>query len=326
MSVQDSARSFLGIAKETVKGTAVPPTDYFPVALGKLKPEDHIASLFDEGIRGSSVKQYGLQPGRQFSTYDLGGPVFADMIGYFLAGILGEVVTSGASAPYTHTISLLNSASIGDTQPKSFTITDFYAANVRAWPGQQVEEVTFNFTSDGLLEVDVKMTGWVSSTASTPTPTFSTVIPVPVWQGLVTIGGSSIVNNVSGTITLKRPVKTIFGTSNIKDPFQVFLGPLEVTGKLTFVMEADTELTRYLTNTQPAIVFNWSQGAGAAATQVQFTMTKGAYTAATIERSQEYVEVACTINALANTTDKGTVGYSPIKFVLQNAKPASTYS
>jgi hypothetical protein len=35
---------------------------------------------------------------------------------------------------------------------------------------------------------------------------------------------------------------------------QVFLGPLEVTGKITFIMEDDTELTRFLNNTQPAIV------------------------------------------------------------------------
>ena len=325
MSVQDSARSFLGIAKETVKGTAVAPTDFFPVALNKLKPEDHIASLFDEGIRGSSVKKYGRQAGRQHSTFGLGGAVFADMLGYFLAGLLGEVVTVGASAPYTHTISLLNSAAVADTQPISYTITDFYAANARAWAGQQVEEVTLTFTSDGLLEVDVKCTGWASATASVPTPTFSTVIPVPVWQGLVTIAGGSIVNNVSGSITLKRAAKPIFGISNTKNPFQVFLGALEVSGKLTFIMEADTEMTRYLTDTQPAIVFNWSQGAGAAATQVQFTMTKGAYTAAAIERGQDYVEVACTIDPLANTTDKGTVGYSPIKFVLQNAKPSGTY-
>ena len=85
-------------------------------------------------------------------------------------------------------------------------------------------------------------------------------------------------------------------------------------------MEADTQLTNYLTNTQPALVFNWAQGTGATATQIQATLTKGAYTAAMIERSKEYVEITVDINAQGNLTDSGTVGYSPIKWVIQNAK------
>jgi hydroxymethylpyrimidine/phosphomethylpyrimidine kinase len=90
-------------------------------------------------------------------------------------------------------------------------------------------------------------------------------------------------------------------------------------------MEADTELTRYLTNTQPALVFNWSQGTGASLTQIQATLTKGAYVAAVIERSKDYVEVTVDINAQGNLTDSGTVGYSPIKWTLQNAKASGTY-
>jgi hypothetical protein len=91
-------------------------------------------------------------------------------------------------------------------------------------------------------------------------------------------------------------------------------------------MEADTELTRFLTNTQPAITINWSQGTGATATQVQFTVTKGAYIAAMIDRSKDFVEIEVDINAIANTTDAGaTAGYSNIKWVLQNAKASGTY-
>jgi hypothetical protein len=42
-------------------------------------------------------------------------------------------------------------------------------------------------------------------------------------------------------------------------------------------MQDDTELTRYITNTQPALTFNFSTGAGATAIQVQFTLSKGAH-------------------------------------------------
>jgi hypothetical protein len=106
----------------------------------------------------------------------------------------------------------------------------------------------------------------------------------------------------------------------------VFLGPLEVNGGITFIMEDNAELTRYLTNTQPAIVLDWSYGAGAAAVQIQATLTKGAYTAAVIERGDDYVKVTVTINGMGNTTDAGASGgQSSIKWVLKNAKPASTY-
>jgi hypothetical protein len=91
-------------------------------------------------------------------------------------------------------------------------------------------------------------------------------------------------------------------------------------------MEADTELTRYLTNTQPAIVLDWAYGAGAAAVQIQATISDGAYTAAAIERSDDYVTITIDLNAIGNSTDAGASGgFSPIKWVLKNAKASGTY-
>jgi hypothetical protein len=92
-------------------------------------------------------------------------------------------------------------------------------------------------------------------------------------------------------------------------------------------MEADTELTRYLTNTQPAIVLNWAYGTSAAAIQLQATLTKGAYVAAVIDRGEDFVKIAVDVNAQANTTDAGSSGgFAPIKWVLQNAKTSGTYA
>jgi len=323
MSVQNTNRSYIGIAKETTRGTAVTPTVYIPVIASTLKPVDMYGPLYDEGLRGSMVKNYNYIQGRAYSTFDFGGAVFADTVGWAITGVLGEDVVSG-SAPYVHTISLENSATAAaDAQPTSYTITDFYSAAVRAYPGLTFSDFSLKFNAEGLLEYDAKSTGWISAAASTPTPSFSTVLPTPVWTGTVNIGGSAISNAVSGTLDMKRPVTPIFGISNTQNPFQVFAGPLEVTGKVTFLMEADTELTRFLTNTQPAIVLNWSQGTGASLTQVQATLTKGAYTAAVIERSKDFVQVTVDINAQGNLTDSGTVGYSPIKWVVKNAVTTS---
>ena len=328
MSVQQSVRSYLGIAKEVTKGTIVAPTDFIPVAKDSLKPVDLIDALYDTGLRGSNIVNYNYIPGRKHSTVDFGGAVFADTVGYALAGLLGTVATTGASAPYTHTISLKNSQTSGaDDQPISYTLTDFYAADVRSYPGCQFSDFSLKFNADGMLEYDTKTTGFSSSTVSDPTASFSTVLPTPVWQGTVSIGGTSVSNAMNGNIDMTRPATPIYGISQTQDPYSVFLGPLEVTGKITFIMENDTELTRFLTNTQPAIVLNWAYGSGATAVQIQATITKGAYTAAVIERGEDFVQVSVDINGQGNTTDAGsTGGYSAIKWVLQNAKASGTYA
>ena len=328
MSVQNTARSYLGIAKETTKGTPVAPTDFIPVLASKLKPMDVIGELYDEGLRGSLVKDYNYIQGRSNSTYDFGGSVFADTIGYTIAGVLGDVTTTGSTAPYTHSISLKNATAVGaDAQPTAYTITDFYAANVRAYPGIQFHDFSLNFTADGLLEYDAKGTGYLSATASTPTPSFSTVLPTPVWQATVSIGGTTVANAVDGNIDMTRTVTPIWGLANTKNPYQVFLGALETKGKIKFVMENDTQLTNYLTNVQPAITITWAQGSGATATSISATLTKGAYIAAAIDRSKDFVEIDVDINAQGNTTDAGaSAGYSNIKWTLQNAKPSGTYA
>ena len=327
MSVQNSVRSFIGIAKETTKGTAVVPAEYLLVMGDSVKPADIIDPLYDKGLRGSLVDSYNYIPGRTRSTFDFSSAGFADGIGFPLTGLLGACATTGASAPFTHTISLKNSAvAAADAQPLSYTITDFYAAAVRAYPGAQFTDFSLKFNADGLLEYDAKTTGWISASASTPTPTFGTILPTPVWTGTVSIGGSPVSNAVSGNIDMKRPVTPVYGISNTQNPYQVFVGAVETTGKFTFAMEDNTELTRFLTNTQPAIVLNWSQGASAALTQIQATITKGAYTAAVIERGADYVQISIDLNAQGNTTDAGASGgFGNIKWELKNAKAASTY-
>jgi hypothetical protein len=328
MSVQNSVRSYIGIAKEATKGTVVAPTDFIPVAKDSLKPVDIVDPLYDTGLRGSNVVNYNYIPGRTRSTFDFGGAVFADTIGYGIAGVLGSVATTGVSAPYTHTISLLNSLTSGaDTQPISYTLTDFYAVDVRSYPGCQFSDFSLKFNADGMLEYDAKTTGWESSTVADPTPTFSTVLPTPVWRGTVSIGGSAVATAMEGSIEMTRAVTPIYGISNTQNPYQVFLGALEVTGSIKFVMENDDQLTNFLTNVQPAIVLNWAYGTGATAVQIQATISKGAYTAAMIERGDDFVSVSIELNAQANTTDDGASGgFAPMKWVLQNAKASGTYA
>jgi hypothetical protein len=324
-SAQPSVRSYLGIAKEVTPGTAVAPTDFIPVNKDSLKPVDIIDPLYDTGLRGSMAENYRYTQGRRYTTTDLGGVAFPDTIGWWLAGIMGSVSTAGASAPYTHTISLKN-ATTGDAQPTSFTLTDYYVAENRQYPGCKITDFTLTFNADGQLEYTTKAMGYPSATSVAATPSFSTTIPTPVWEGTVSVGGSTIGYTTAGSVTVTRKSEAIFGIGNSQGPYEVFLGALDTTGSLTFVMENDDQLTNFLSNTQPALTVAFAQGAGASATNIAFTITKGAYTTAVIDRSADHVTVAVDIQAIANTTDAGsTGGFAPIKWTLQNAVVAGTY-
>ena len=326
MAVQNSVRSYVGIALETTKGTVVAPTEFIPVDKGMLKPVDIIDPLYDEGLRGSLVKNYNYIQGRTRSTVDFGGSVFIDTIGWAIAGLLGSETVTG-SGSYTHNISLKNASAVGaDAQPPSYTITDFYAANVRSYPGCQFHDFSLKFNADGMLDYDAKTTGWKSSVVATPTPSFSTILPTPVWQGTVSIGGTPISNAISGNIDMKRPVTPIYGISQTQNPYQVFLGALEVTGKIKFVMENDTQLTNFLNNTQPAIEIVWDYTQGATPVTLVAQIAQGAYTAAVIDRGTDMVEIEIDLNAIGNTDNAGaTGGYSPIDWVIINPVASGVY-
>lgn len=326
------SRSYLGIAKETrptpgAAPTAVAATDYIPFTT--LNPVDQIKYLDDKGMRGSMVDEYDVIQGNIHSEIDIAGDVFPDTIGYFLSGLLGDVVTTGASAPFTHAISVLNSQA-SNGQPTTFTLSDYYAlgsASTRQYAGCQFSSVDMKFTADALLTYSAKAMGFASATAANPTPSFSAVTPLPAWTGVVTLNASTSTLLADGNCSIQRPVTPIFTVDGNQRPYQLFAGPVTAGGSLTLVFESDTEMGYYLNNTRPALDIDFTSGAGAAAVEVKLHMTKCAFTVAKIERSKDYIELGVTYKALANTTDAGaSAGYSPLKVTLKNAKASGTYA
>jgi hypothetical protein len=320
-------KSFLGIAKEGARtvGTVPVPvaaTDYIPVK--NITPFDNINYLTDENWRSSMVTNYGEVQGVIYSEFEFGGDVFADTVGYPLAGVLGDYAITGASVPYTHTMAVKNS---GTGQATTYTLTDFNSYNARQFAGCQFGTFDLKFSADGLLEYSAMAQGYASAVVGTPTPSFSTIAPSPVWYGTTTIAAVLNTKLTEGNVSIKRELTPIFSVDGSQSPYQIFQGAVSVEGSLKLIMEDDTDLTRYLSNTQPSLVLNWTQGAAAALTQVQLTMTKCAFVVAKVERSKDYVEVDVTFRAIANTTDIGaSAGYSPVKVVLQNAKATAVYA
>lgn len=314
-----SQLSFMGVAKEVTPGTPIAPTAFIPVSPPSGK--DALTMLADAGLRGAMVDEYDEIAGPRSGTFEFDGDVFPDTIPWALAGILGDVTTTGASAPYTHVISTQNG---GDGQTKSYTLTDYYAVAARAYPGAKFNEVDIKFTSDGMLTYSAKATTYGSKTATKPTASFTAVAPLATWIGVITVGGSAGLVVTDGEIDIKRPTTVIQAIDNSQDPAVIWGGPVSVEGKMTVVMEDDTELTKYLNNTASTLSVDFSSGASL---QVKFDMSKVKYSAAEIGRGKDYVELAITFKAFANVTDVGaSAGYSPIKATVKNAVASGVYA
>jgi hypothetical protein len=280
------------------------------------------------------TEEYDVIQGNYYSEIDFGGDLFPDTIGYVLGGVLGDV-TFSAGTPNSHTFALLNSQATGG-QPPTFSITDYYAGLAtsggtvyqRQYAGCQFASVDVKFTSDALMTYSAKAMGYKSTTTTTlSTPSFSSVTPLPSWLGAVTIDGTSSVVLADGNVNIQRAVEPIFTIDGNQDPYQLFAGPLTVSGSLKLVYENDASTyTRFVNNTRGAVVIDFVNGAGATQTEIKFTMSKCAFTVAKIDRSKDFIEIDVTYKALANTTDKGTsLGYSPISVLLKNTKATGTY-
>lgn len=302
---------------------SVGPADYIPVKGDSLKLEDKIVQLADQGLRGSNVDQYGNVQGPRHNEWSFAGDVFVDTFGYLLGALLGAVDFAGGT-PNTHTFANKNT---GDGQPTPLLLHDFNAINTRVVAAALVEELALKFDPMGKLEYTAKGKGLASGVVTTPTPSYSTLTPVPTWLGLTSVGGSSLLTLVGADLALKRAVAAIHSQDGTQDPYAIFGGALAVEGKVAFVMEDDTQLNNYLNNSQPAVLLTFTRGAGASQEQLQLQMTKANYESSSVNRGKEWVEVELAVKGIANTTDANTAGtgFSPIRAVLKNAKATGTY-
>ncbi|MFD1071917.1 phage tail tube protein [Longispora fulva] len=227
------------------------------------------------------------------------------------------------TAPFTHAFSTLNS---GTTQPPTWTVTDFNGLTTRQFAGLKFSECALKFNGDGLLEYSAKALSLASVLGTVPVPSYTPVTPMPGWSGTVAIAGTSVTYVVDAEVSIKRPVTPIPAADGSQAPYALWSEEVEVSGKLTVVMEDETELLRYLQNTKPALDINFTQGTGANLSGIRLRMSKCAYTLAEINRGKKYAEITITFEADANVTDVGASGgYSPIKATVTNALPFGTF-
>lgn len=236
------------------------------------------------------------------------------------------VTIQPVTGPFTASMALYN----GTTgQPPSYTVTDWYSANGRQYPGCVFSGASFKFAGSGLISYSASLVGLpsVSLNGTKPQASYTSVRPLSGWLGVVQIGGTTVKTVLDLSVDLKRKAAPINPITGQQAPTSIFAADLSVSGKTTLVMNDDSALLDYLNNTQPPIDINYQVGAGSSATQFRLHLNQAAYTATEIDRSKDFVQTSVTFTAVLNSTDAGlSGGYSPLKATLLNNVAPRTYA
>lgn len=316
MAATPTARSFVGVAKETTPGTPVAPTAY--LALSDFNPQNVPTILLDEGWRGAAVDAVGSQQGKVHSEIEIpDSPLFVDTIGFAFKTTFGEEALTGAG-PYSHVFTLLNS---GNMQPPALTLTDMVGAiGAKAWPGVQLSELTISIDPDGNITWSASGSGYQGVDASTPTQSYSAVLPMQGWRMTCTLNGTAI-KPVSLEIKFMREIEVKKVADGTQNPYAIWIGKLSVEVSGEIIAEDDTHHDALTADTQGILNITGTRGAGAATETLTILCTKTAYQTVEIGRGQSEVHYSLELKALGNATDVGvSAGYGPAKVNLVNAR------
>jgi len=102
--VAPASKSWLGVARELLMGTAVLPVQTIPLLKNSFQPEDTPKWLHDEAIRGSMALVFNDIQGVEDATFSYGGPAFLDVEGYFLDNLFGDKSDTATTTGTTTTL------------------------------------------------------------------------------------------------------------------------------------------------------------------------------------------------------------------------------
>jgi len=314
--------SFVGIGKETTKGTAVSATHYIPVT--SMDGDDSCDILLDNGMRASMATSYGAVAGTKVGSFSMEGDVFVDTIGFPLAGIFGTGAFTGGT-PNTHLFTLNNEKTTTKGQCPSYSITDFNGLQTRRYAAATQASLSLRLTAQELFTWSAGWTTNPSDTLSVPTPSYGTLPPIAGWVGTVSVAGSANALVEEMDISISRnvtPVQTVDGT---QAPALIWQGAMDVSGSIRFIADAEVEFLRYLnySGTPHAMEVTFTQGTA----EVKATLSQVVYTSAKVDRGDDFTQVTAQYQALANATDAGVSGgFAPCKVSLKNSIATGIYS
>lgn len=304
----------VGYAPEVAWGDQAVATKFLPVD-GDPKFTPNVPRIWDTARRGVASKNFAAYEGQGFGEIEVGGPAYPDLIGHFFKSLLGSVTTSGATAPYTHDLTLNSNPAY------SLCFEDNDPVQSRAYAGAKCQNLAVKFASGadgGMVSYTAKFSSKRPVAIGAAAVSTEPEAPFLGWQGAHLIAGGAFARVVSGDITLQRPVEPNYTSNNTKDPDRMDQGEIEVTASITTDRTAD-DLLKYTAVTQEALTLSFTYGAGAALRSLSFLFPKVDYGDGPAERDLGKAGIRLTwrIRALHDASVGG-----PVKVTLKNALTA----
>lgn len=311
-----TANSYAGWAIESTYGVAASVGKLTPVDSPKVTPG--VVWLDDSDFRGSPVKHYDQVQGVFKATYDFKTFTFTDVYPTLLRAALGSTDTTASVGPslYTHTIGLLNSPNTG-SQPPSMTVLNDSVDATYQMLASRINTLSLSFSAEAAVENTVStICNQPTSVASVSASNESTQHLIPAWNCAASLGGVSSTVLESVQLDIKRNSAQIY-TLGSQSAYNNFAGPIEVSGKISFVAElGETVWANALVRDQQVLLLNLVDPI--TNYSILYQMSAVQLENPVITQSKAYVEVMTDFIAVANTTDTVTFGYSPIKTICTN--------
>lgn len=311
-----TANAYAGWGVETTYGVAGSVGTLTPIDSPKVTPG--VVWLDDSDFRGSPVKHYDQVQGVFKATYDFKTFTYTDVYPHLIRGALGSVDTTASVGPglYTHTIGLQNSPNTG-SQPPSYTILNDSADATYQMLGSRINTLSVAFSAEAAVENTVQyITNQPTTVASVSASNISPQHLVPAWNCAASLAGvaSTVVESVQ--LDIKRSTAQIF-TLGSQSAYNNFAGPLEVSGKISFVAEqGETVWSNALIRAQQQLLLKLTDPI--TNYSILYQMSAVQLESPVITQSKAFVEVMTDFVAVASTTDAVTFGFSPIKCVITN--------
>jgi hypothetical protein len=244
---------YVGVGKETTKGTAVAPTLFF-------RPSRPVAPAFrQEMAEVPDISTYGvadLVPTTRHVEGDLGVIVTPNAIGALLAALLGSPTSTGTSPNYTHTFT-------PKTTVPTYTMEAQSGVGIFRIPGMVVNELEFSHSATGLLEATARYLGRnkiVQGTAATPT--IEAVVFTPTQVSLIVDGDALQTYSEDLRLRLSYP-KEVIQTFGPFTPYDILpTGEGNITLEMTVMFDSAVGadwLTRYTAGTSIPVSLAWTK-------------------------------------------------------------------
>lgn len=247
----------IGVARETVIGTYIAPTKFFPIQNETIK---YVTSqLKRRGIRKSADVLGSVASSFQVEG-DIEMEAFEEIVPYFLMAARTNTVKTGTTDK-TYTVTGANCAGLG-TLGKTLSVTIVRSGTVQAYTGVQVSSFRFTET-DGVMMFNCTVMGLNEATQSAPTETYpatQTVFGPGTWD--IEIPTATDVADVETfTFTVEDNLQSNQRLRNALGPAHLTYGERSVALELTRDFNNRTDFDAFKAGTAHSVSVKASKSA-----------------------------------------------------------------